>query len=354
MSAQRIDTDALLSGVDLVELIGRHVKLRQSGPEFHGLCPFHNERSPSFTVIPRKGFYHCFGCGAHGDAIRFVMDYDGVDFREACARLGGDVGTRAARSSAAVVRQAPDLERMPLWVPLLPVPEHAPGLLADATLTVPVWNPKRGKFWAMEYTRADAYRDAAGRLLGYVMRVEFGDAKVTPTVTWCVGPDGVEQWCVRPFPDPRPLCGLDALAAMPSAPVLVVEGEKCRAAGAAALGQFAVVTWPGGSKGVPHVDWLPLCGRDVVLWPDADEAGRQAMLGWEDRGGMIHPGVAQYAMRAGARSLRYVDPHGMPKGWDIADALTGADAWTPAQLAAWARSRVKDLEVITDARRAVK
>jgi len=354
-AAQRIDTESLLRGVDLVEVIGRHVRLRRNGREHHGLCPFHDERSPSFTVNPAKGFYHCFGCGAHGDAIRFVMEFDGVDFREACTRLGATPSSRSAQPRAAAARrESLAAERQPVWVPLLPVPSHAPDLLADACETLPVWNPKRGKFWTMTYTRADAYRDAHGALLGYVMRVEFGDAKVTPQVTYCVGPDGVEQWCVRPFPDPRPLCGQDALAAKPAAPVLVVEGEKCRAAGAGALPQYAVVAWPGGSKGMAHVDWSPLRDRDVVLWPDADDAGRSAMLGWVDATGEVHRGVAQHAHRAGARSLRYVDPAGMPKGWDIADALSGPEAWSSAQLAAWARNRVSDIDVRVDTRRGTR
>lgn len=343
----RIDVAALVAGVDLAGLIGQRVKLRSNGPEFQGLCPFHQERTPSFTVHPAKGFYHCFGCGAHGDAIGWVMAWDGVTFLEACERLGGDQH-RAVRSGHAPRRAPLALDRQPLWVPLLPVPDEAPDLCIDACTTRPVWNPKRGKFWSMNFTRADAYRSSDGRLLGYVMRVEFGDAKVTPTVTWCVGPDGVEQWCVRPFPTPRPLQGLDALAQHPDLPVLVVEGEKCRAAGAGAWPHYVVVTWPGGSKGIAYVDWSPLRGRDVVLWPDADEAGREAMLGWMDRSGVMHRGVAQHAHRAGAKTLRMVEPDGMPEGWDIADALFGDEPWTAAQLSAWARRRVAAIHIETE------
>lgn len=351
---QRIDTDALLAGVDLVALVGQRVPLKANGREFHGLCPFHNERSPSFTVNPSKGFYHCFGCGAHGDAIRWVMEWDDATFLDACERLGDRSRALAVSGASPKQRVAHQLDRQPVWVPLLPVPSEAPLLLASDRRTLPVWNPKRGRFWTLDYTRADAYLNASGELLGYVMRVEFGDAKVTPTVTWCVGPNGVEQWCVRPFPSPRPLQGLDALALRPHAPVIVVEGEKCRAAGAGAFTQYVVVTWPGGSKGIAHVDWAPLSGRDVVLWPDADAAGTQAMLGWTDRGGVVHRGVAQCAHRAGARSLRYIDTDGMPRGWDIADALSGDEPWSRVQLAAWARRRVVGIEVQTQQLRVSK
>jgi hypothetical protein len=125
--------------------------------------------------------------------------------------------------------------------------------------------------------------------------------------------------------------------------VLLSEGEKCRAVGAGALPMYVNVTWPGGGKGVQYVDWTPLAGRDVVLWPDADEPGRQAMLGYRDVPGHFHMGVAQYLHGVGVKSMRVINTEGQPKGWDIADAL--ADGWTPKQLAAWARLRVEEIEV---------
>lgn len=106
-----------------------------------------------------------------------------------------------------------------------------------------------------------------------------------------------------------------------------------------------VLCWPGGSNGIGKVDWSPLKGRDVTLWPDADDAGVKAMLGWSNDAGDCRPGVASYAHRAGARSIRLIDAEGRPKGWDIADALD-VDGWTPRQLAAWAAERVVDVTVM--------
>jgi DNA primase len=82
----------LLSRVDIVELVGRHVQLKKSGLNFSGLCPFHAEKSPSFTVTPTKQFYHCFGCGAHGDAIGFLSEHSGMPFVEAVKDLAQQVG----------------------------------------------------------------------------------------------------------------------------------------------------------------------------------------------------------------------------------------------------------------------
>ena len=82
----------LLHRVDIVDVIDRHVKLKKAGANFSACCPFHSEKSPSFTVSPTKQFYHCFGCGAHGTAISFLMEYSGLGFVEAVKDLAQNVG----------------------------------------------------------------------------------------------------------------------------------------------------------------------------------------------------------------------------------------------------------------------
>jgi DNA primase len=84
--------DELRSRVSLSGLVGRRVKLVRRGREFAGLCPFHHEKTPSFYVVEDKSFFHCFGCGAHGDAIGFVMRADNLDFLEAVEKLAGEAG----------------------------------------------------------------------------------------------------------------------------------------------------------------------------------------------------------------------------------------------------------------------
>ncbi len=91
--------DELRSRISLSGLIGRRVRLVKRGREHSGLCPFHNEKSPSFTVSDDKGFFHCFGCGAHGDAIGFVMRADSLSFPEAVERLAGEAGLEVPRAS---------------------------------------------------------------------------------------------------------------------------------------------------------------------------------------------------------------------------------------------------------------
>ena len=82
----------LLNRVDIVDLIQRHLQLKKAGANFSACCPFHNEKSPSFTVSPSKQFYHCFGCGAHGDAIGFLMEYSGLGYIEAIKELAEGAG----------------------------------------------------------------------------------------------------------------------------------------------------------------------------------------------------------------------------------------------------------------------
>jgi DNA primase len=84
--------DELRIRVGLADVVARRVRLAKKGREHSGLCPFHKEKTPSFTVNEEKGFYHCFGCGAHGSAIDFVMNTEGLSFPEAVERLAGEVG----------------------------------------------------------------------------------------------------------------------------------------------------------------------------------------------------------------------------------------------------------------------
>jgi DNA primase len=82
----------LLNRVDIVDVVGRYVQLKKGGANYMGLCPFHNEKSPSFTVSPTKQFYHCFGCGAHGTSIGFMIEYSGMGFVDAVKELAQNCG----------------------------------------------------------------------------------------------------------------------------------------------------------------------------------------------------------------------------------------------------------------------
>ncbi|MBL1379511.1 DNA primase [Zobellella iuensis] len=93
--------DDLLARTDIVDLIDQRVKLKKAGKNYQACCPFHNEKSPSFTVSPDKQFYHCFGCGAHGTALGFLMEYDGLEFLDAIDELAARHGVSVPRESSA-------------------------------------------------------------------------------------------------------------------------------------------------------------------------------------------------------------------------------------------------------------
>lgn len=342
----KIDTAALLARVDIVEVIGRYVPdLKKNGTEYEACCPFHTEDTPSFKVTPSKGFFHCFGCGAHGDAIAFLMEHQGMTFRDAVAALGAEMLPASKTAGHALARKSAsggegDEIACP-WVPILPVPDHA-GEPPRAHI-------KRGlpeQMWC--------YRDADGKALGYVYRFKTstGGKETLPLVYARNKTTAVDEWRWMAFPEPRPLYGLDRLAAKPDTTVLLVEGEKCCDAAAALLPEFAVVSWPGGSKAVKKADWHPLAGRKVIAWPDADakrvpltKNERDALPSKEAHASaqaekpllpeVEQPGIKAMEQAAGeilrhggrVRIVKIPQPGEKPDGWDIADAINdGMDA----------------------------
>ena len=82
----------ILNRIDVVDIVDQRVKLKKAGANYVACCPFHQEKSPSFTVSPSKQFYHCFGCGAHGSAISFLMEYEGLTFIESIQSIASQLG----------------------------------------------------------------------------------------------------------------------------------------------------------------------------------------------------------------------------------------------------------------------
>jgi DNA primase len=103
----------LLNRVDVVDVVQRYVQLRKAGANYVGLCPFHNEKTPSFSVSPTKQFYHCFGCGAHGNAIGFLMAYASMGYVEAVKDLASQVGMQVPESRPRTPEEAARKEREP-------------------------------------------------------------------------------------------------------------------------------------------------------------------------------------------------------------------------------------------------
>ena len=101
----------LLARADVVEVVGRYVQLKKSGANFMGLCPFHAEKTPSFSVSPAKQFYHCFSCGKHGDAINFLMEHTGASFTEAVHDLAQQCGLSVPEDTRSPQEKARDAQQ---------------------------------------------------------------------------------------------------------------------------------------------------------------------------------------------------------------------------------------------------
>jgi len=115
----------LLARADVVEIVGRYVQLKKGGANFMGLCPFHAEKSPSFTVSPSKQFFHCFGCGKHGDAIGFLMEHTGMSFVEAVKDLAQHYGLQVPEDDASPQERARAAEQRQKQATLYDVLEKA-------------------------------------------------------------------------------------------------------------------------------------------------------------------------------------------------------------------------------------
>ena len=101
--------EELLGRIDIVEIVERRVPLKRAGREFQACCPFHDEKTPSFTVSPLKQFYHCFGCGAHGSAIGFMMNFEGLEFVDAVEDLAHHAGLEVPREASRKARPSAGL-----------------------------------------------------------------------------------------------------------------------------------------------------------------------------------------------------------------------------------------------------
>lgn len=293
----QFDTDAIKASNDIYSVISSYMgDLKPDGREFRGLCPFHSEKTPSFTVSPDIGRYHCFGCGANGNVIDFVTSYCQISFREACEALNGQKIVNGERFKP-VERS---MEKFDYYKDYTPKPTKNK---ITPKKPIDLCNPKQdGKIWkGCKPVMVHKYADGM-----YVLRIEIDGKKQTPMVRWCAGPNGWEGWTRYSFGDEsRPMYG----DFKPGKQVIMVEGEKAADAAIAVLdGKVCVATWAGGGNSVLKTDYSALAGANVILWPDADEPGFGTMRTLAEHLKTLNCNVS------------YIDPgKDKPKGWDCAD-----------------------------------
>src|SRR5207247_5378878 len=300
----------LLARVDIVDVVDRYVPLKKAGANYTACCPFHSEKTPSFTVSPSKQFYHCFGCGAHGTAIGFLIEYGGKSFPDAVEQLARDAGLEVPRTVAAADEarrgQAQDLAGVLLqaakfYRAALKDASRAIDYLKQRGLTGPIaarfgigyapegWQPLERTFpdygdKALETAglvivgdagkRYDRFRDrimfpihdAGGHVVGFGGRVlDQGEPKYLNSPETPL------------FSKGRELYGLfQARQAIRAAgKVVVVEGYMDVVALAQHGVEYAVATL-GTATTATHVQKLFRLTDTVVFCFDGDEAGRRA------------------------------------------------------------------------------
>lgn len=174
----RIDRDKILGAVDIVDVIkGYGVNLKKSGKEWEACCPFHKDKSPSFKVVPDRQFYYCHGCGASGDAIRFVTDFEQMSFVDACKVLsGGDL--RQVNNLTPLQRDSVKINAQPEWEPIIPAPAGIP----DPTF---IYRRMIDGEWMGSRSKIYPYRDMGSQLIGYVVRFLHPVTGKKSRCHWC-------------------------------------------------------------------------------------------------------------------------------------------------------------------------
>lgn len=168
------------SATDIVELVSEYVALKKSGANYMGLCPFHNEKTPSFTVSPSKQIYHCFGCGAGGDAVGFLVKHDNYTFPEAVRRLAERAGIEVPETGRAGVPKR-DLE------PVYGANEAAAGFFASC-----LWDASEGKA-AREYLERRGIPEGLSREFSFGYSLSAWDGLLKHLEKKGIGPDVAEK-----------------------------------------------------------------------------------------------------------------------------------------------------------------
>lgn len=264
----------------------------------------------------RQGLYADFERGSFGGPLKLIEDRLQLNYKEAYKWAIQWLGHPERPTRDRVPSYPKAREKMP-WVPLYPVP------LDKAN---PILSTEKSLQYILKQSVSEvaryAYLDAQGHLLGYTVRLEDAQGhKMVLPLTYCQNTQHEQQWRWQGFGEDRPLYGLNRLAEHPDKPVLLVEGEKTAEAAQRLFPETVAITWPGGAGAVSKVDWSPLMGKAIVLWPDNDEPGHRAMDRIEHQLSQLHEAKSLHA-----HIERVSLPEGTPAQWDLADELP--NGWT--------------------------
>jgi hypothetical protein len=278
--------DDLKRNIRISDIIGKDITLRKEGNEFVALCPFHQEKSPSFKVSDTKGIFHCFGCNEHGDVVDWLRKYHGMTPIDAINIL------------------QPEAANSPIM--------HDEEILPDPIFPIPVG--KTPSFPTIRQYRPESifcYRNLDGAPIYYIARYPKTNEGKKTFIPAYYGTN--KEFIYKAIQEPflRPLYGLEYLS-LPD-PVIIVAGEKARDKLQEMIPEHPVSTWSGGESetAINKTDWSPLKNRRCIYWPDNDKQGLESVK-------YVAPHVGDLK--------QVIPPRPKPSKWDVADAID--EGWT--------------------------
>jgi putative DNA primase/helicase len=295
-----LDIQNIKESNNIIDVISGFVELKRQGSGFVGLCPFHNEESPSLKVSESKQIFKCFGCGSSGDVVDFVQKIEGVTTNEALKII--DNGRTSEENPVKIVKP-----KKAVWIPKKPT--HLPAQIVHPKLGIP------SKTWQ--------YKNENSEVISFVCRFDVAEGK-KEVLPFTFATNGTaEGWRWMGLNKPRPLYNSDLIKAHPNATILVVEGEKTADACQSELNpqKTVVTTWIGGANGILNADFSSLNDRKIILWPDND-------LDQKDPSGAVKPWHEQPGNKCMLEISKIIDPiqivwtknpEGLPNKWDAAD-----------------------------------
>lgn len=310
----KIDFDSINSNAR-----GRYPRLLESwlpdgklqGCEYTALNPTrHDAKQGSFKINIQTGVWSDFATGDKGgDPISLFAYLNGIKQGEAAIALAKELGLEQSYNRQHTKKKQHNRQLSPQPIAkseFLPPPDR---ILHDK-----LGDPD--DIWQ--------YADKDGNVFGYVCRFNKADGKDIRPYTPQRDKSGKLKWQWKGFAEPRPLYNLFHLHEHPELPVLLCEGEKAAEAAKRLFpDRYVSMTWPGGSNAVHKADWTPLRGRDVTVWPDADEPGFKAALG-----------IANALRAVQPASIAFIDPpENVEPGWDLADARE--EGWDSEKTCNW-------------------
>ncbi len=295
-----------------------------NGNEYVTLNPTRTDAEKgSFSINVKSGVWSDFATGEAGkDPIALYAYLNGVTMYEAAQTVTAMSGHKIDNLPNTTYNKKEE------WTQITPVPQEA--------ITAPNHFPtktKDGKWTKNDFQFKWEYFDRQNNLLGYIGRyTDSGNKKQIIPLTYRKNKNNECKWKYKQFDIPRPLMNLNILAHTPSKPVILVEGEKCVEMLQEIIKKNAVVMcWPGGSKAIDKVDWTALKECNVMLWPDADRAGKDAM------------NTIAGKLQTIATAIKIIDiPKDKPKGWDCADAIE--DGWNAKDIFEFIKNHSKEYE----------